>query len=390
MFEEPAFATFLLSLADSGQLEAAYTLNQISAAPPSFAAESVWRPSWRGRRPSRLGWVLLLSLALHMLLLGVFLLAPKPRPKETEELTPGFAIQFQGGTPEPQPPAAAPNAPEIAPAPATPEVPRTPEAPVQAVPPVPVPEVQAPAPVSPPAPLPSPPAPEAPRAVEAPAAPETPRPTEAPPTPTPAGPPSEAPAVRLETPEEAPSQALPTPAPVPVPEPQPEPQPPRSMARPAPQPRPFPPVQNFSLGTPADPPGGRGSAPHASRFSRGIDMSIGTAATGAFNARPLARFEGQNPGPDWRNEFAAWVEAHKYYPEEAVRRGEDGLSGVRIIVAPDGRVKSVDLILRSGSVWLDMALQSLFRSAHLPPFPPGVVDRDLTIEVTMNYILIRQ
>ena len=50
---------------------------------------------------------------------------------------------------------------------------------------------------------------------------------------------------------------------------------------------------------------------------------------------------------------------------------------------------SVRLIGPSGSVWLDHGTVSMFRNAVLPAFPPGSDPKGVTIDFTMNYILIR-
>ena len=56
-------------------------------------------------------------------------------------------------------------------------------------------------------------------------------------------------------------------------------------------------------------------------------------------------------------------------------------------VYPDGRVTSVELETKSGSVWLDLALQALFRGARLPPLHDE--NEPITFNFTMHYILIR-
>ena len=98
---------------------------------------------------------------------------------------------------------------------------------------------------------------------------------------------------------------------------------------------------------------------------------------------------GAEVGPDWRNAFRRWVDDHKRYPQNAVVAGHQGPSRVRVIAEPDGRVRSVQLIGPSGSVWLDAGTVSMFRGAQLPAFPPGADAKGVTIDFTMNYILVR-
>ena len=92
-------------------------------------------------------------------------------------------------------------------------------------------------------------------------------------------------------------------------------------------------------------------------------------------------------GPDWGSELEAYVRDHSRYPEQAAQNGEQGDSMVQVTVDSDGHVKAVSLEQRSGSVWLDMELLSIFRRAHLPPFPAGTSQPEITFHFTMHYIL---
>jgi TonB family protein len=95
------------------------------------------------------------------------------------------------------------------------------------------------------------------------------------------------------------------------------------------------------------------------------------------------------PGSDWFGELQAWMEAHKYYPREAAMNGEDGVVVVHVTVDHTGHVNSVELRSRSGSQWLDLGAQAMFRGAHLPPFPPDSPVPDVDLQVTIHYIIIR-
>lgn len=124
----------------------------------------------------------------------------------------------------------------------------------------------------------------------------------------------------------------------------------------------------------------------ASRAPSTLDFSL-APREGATDISPFSRVAGAHVGPDWRNELSAWVRAHAYYPEQAARNGEDGTAVVRVVANPDGRVTSVQLQSKSGSVWLDLALQSLFRDARLPPLHDET--EPITFDFAMHYILIR-
>jgi TonB family protein len=297
-----------------------------------------WRVSRQSRR--RLGRVVVISLWLHLTLL-LLLLVTVHYERPEEELPPPatVAMVFEGGKPEgpavPKPEIPAPASPPAPPPTPQPEPRTTVEPPAVPLPPK----------VAEPAPVPAPPSPSLP-------------------TPTPPPPPPVAMAV--------PRPALPPP-PRPVPSPSP---------RPAPQPA-FPAPMNFSFNSP---PPARPQPRSASRTPSTLDFSL-APRQGATDVTPFSRVAGAHVGPDWRNELSAWVRAHAYYPEQAAMNGEDGSAMVRVVANPDGRVTSVELENKSGSVWLDLALQALFRGAHLPPLHDE--NEPITFNFTMHYILIR-
>ena len=111
--------------------------------------------------------------------------------------------------------------------------------------------------------------------------------------------------------------------------------------------------------------------------------------SGGNELQPFAQTSGTPLGEGWMGRFRSWVERHKYYPEQAAALGEEGSVEVEIDIAPDGHVTNVVLRQRSGSPWLDLALQSMFRGATVPPFPPGTRDPSVSFRVRMNYILER-
>jgi protein TonB len=141
---------------------------------------------------------------------------------------------------------------------------------------------------------------------------------------------------------------------------------------------------NFSFGAPLRP-----SRPQPAPHPPGsIDLSLGPAKPGATNVTPHADIDGDNAGPDWRNALSRWVSQHAYYPEQARRQNEEGDAKVHVVATPNGRVTEVELIGKSGSMWLDLALQALFRDANIPPLPAGTTE-PIEFNFTMHYILIR-
>ncbi len=117
-------------------------------------------------------------------------------------------------------------------------------------------------------------------------------------------------------------------------------------------------------------------------------MSLGPAQKGATNLSPFADIDSDTGGPDWRNALSRWVSQHAYYPEQARREGEEGDVRVHVVAQHNGRVTDVELISKSGSMWLDLALQAMFRDAHIPPLPT-TGDDPIEFNFTMHYILRR-
>ena len=117
-------------------------------------------------------------------------------------------------------------------------------------------------------------------------------------------------------------------------------------------------------------------------------MSLGPAAKGTANPTPFSNHNEDADGADWRNALSRWVAEHAYYPEQARREAEEGDAKVHVVAEPSGRVKMVELVGRSGSMWLDLALLALFRDRQIPPLPFGVKE-PIEFDFTMHYILIR-
>jgi TonB family protein len=62
---------------------------------------------------------------------------------------------------------------------------------------------------------------------------------------------------------------------------------------------------------------------------------------------------------------------------------------VRFTVNRGGQVLDVQLLSGTGSVILDEAVQRLLRDAHLPPFPPGMDQPQVTVTLQIRYALER-
>ena len=303
---------------------------------------------------------LLFSAFLHLGLAALVALASWQRGKPPEPLPPpAYEVAFEAGAPEP--PAQEESAPSVPPSVEAPPVDVAEAVPEELPPAPPLAAEEPPVPDTfaeraPPAP--PPPAPEEPRqAAEAEPVPPTEEVSPVPPPPPPAPPAPQ---------REAALTAPPMPAPRP---PQPERLPglylPDARLTPAP------------------------SRPEQQR--RGLDLSPPSAMRQPGRDSPEAQLSvrGAQVGPDWRNAFRRWMDEHGRYPTDAAVVGDQGTTRIELIVEPNGRVRSGRLLRRSGSVWLDAGTVSLFRNATLPPFPPGADPSGVTIDLTINYILIR-
>jgi periplasmic protein TonB len=98
-----------------------------------------------------------------------------------------------------------------------------------------------------------------------------------------------------------------------------------------------------------------------------------------------SRAGGANMGAAWMGKLKQWWDQHSFYPNEASRTNEGGNVKVRIVIAPDGQVTSIQLVQGSGMSVLDAAAIAVFRNARLPPFPPGTPAPPADVVVTLHY-----
>ena len=80
-----------------------------------------------------------------------------------------------------------------------------------------------------------------------------------------------------------------------------------------------------------------------------------------------------------------WWDVHSFYPKGASESNEGGNVRVRMAIASDGLVTSIDVVQGSGSSVLDAAALAVFRNARLPPFPPGTPPQPADVTVTLHY-----
>jgi TonB family protein len=338
------------------------------------------------------------SIAAHLLVAALILFWPEPRQRSPNEMPPpSFDIVFEGGQverPMAEPvegveaPPAIPSPPNQAPVPPPPDAPPLPSQPA-------LPPIQQALPLPPPPPPPPLPVPQAQPAPPVPQPPAPPPPVvaEAPPPPLPPLPGAVelfAPPTELRLPDRLAESLPPPPPPTPPAPPQRQPSPPQPQqqaqrAQPA-QPN-LPGIWvpgGVQLGRPAAPPAGRPQ-------SRGTDTTVDPRfLEGRPRPDPSVRVTGAQVGADWRAAFRRWLDQNLSYPERAVALGEDGVVRVVVTAAPDGTVRNVRLVGPSSSPSLNFGTTFPFQGARLPAFPPGADPNGVTIELTVNYVLIRQ
>jgi protein TonB len=89
----------------------------------------------------------------------------------------------------------------------------------------------------------------------------------------------------------------------------------------------------------------------------------------------------------WQSALAAWLAAHKTYPDAARRAGTEGGVVLRFTADRSGHVLRVAVVRGSGSAVLDAAAEGIVRGAALPPFTSGMTQETVTVTVQIRYAL---
>jgi TonB family protein len=96
------------------------------------------------------------------------------------------------------------------------------------------------------------------------------------------------------------------------------------------------------------------------------------------------------PSSAWRRdvmrELQAWWDAHAYYPRHASNNDEGGTVKVHLVIPPDGRIWSVDVVGSSGSRSLDTAGDAVFRAGFVRPSPTAG-EKQAEIDLSLHYVL---
>ncbi len=122
--------------------------------------------------------------------------------------------------------------------------------------------------------------------------------------------------------------------------------------------------------------------------SRSIDLSMGPVIEGGQLKDAVPHIASPGADGDYMELLSNYVETHKYYPEQAGRNGEQGTATIKAMITRDGTVKDVRLEESSESRLLDVALMSMFRNKHLPPFPDDMKENQREFTITMTYEIV--
>jgi protein TonB len=87
--------------------------------------------------------------------------------------------------------------------------------------------------------------------------------------------------------------------------------------------------------------------------------------------------------PNWNVQLAAWLAAHKNYPNASRQRGEQGEVLIRFTVEDNGRVSAVSVDKGSGHADLDAAALRMLQGATLPP-PGATATRTVRIRYRLD------
>ncbi|MDR0277623.1 MAG: energy transducer TonB [Paucimonas sp.] len=93
-----------------------------------------------------------------------------------------------------------------------------------------------------------------------------------------------------------------------------------------------------------------------------------------------------NALPTWQSDLLRHLGKFKRYPEDARRRGLQGINRLRFVVDAEGKVLSYSLAGGSGSAALDRATLEMIRKAQPVPPPPKELLNNGSIEVVAPFV----
>ncbi|WP_175106022.1 energy transducer TonB [Pararobbsia alpina] len=120
-------------------------------------------------------------------------------------------------------------------------------------------------------------------------------------------------------------------------------------------------------------------APAASIPPRTAQAPVATPATADLSRQALAT---------WQGGLAAHLARFEQFPEQAQRRGEQGVVLMRVAVSRNGQVSSMSMARGSGYADLDAQAQAwIERAEPLPPFPPEITAQQMVLMIPLRFTL---
>ncbi|MDF0733362.1 TonB family protein [Pseudomonas entomophila] len=146
---------------------------------------------------------------------------------------------------------------------------------------------------------------------------------------------------------------------------------------PKPQPKPQPPKPEKKPEPPKDEPPAKEQVADTPPSNTPPQKSAAPAPSIASNSNAL---------PSWQSDLLRHLAKYKKYPDDARRRGLQGINRLRFVVDAEGKVVSYALAGGSGSAALDRATLEMIRRAGTVPKPPAELLNNGTIEVVAPFV----
>ncbi|MBH3413182.1 energy transducer TonB [Pseudomonas putida] len=146
---------------------------------------------------------------------------------------------------------------------------------------------------------------------------------------------------------------------------------------PKPKPKPQPPKPEKKPEPPKDEPPAKEQVADTPPSNTPPQKSAAPAPSIASNSQAL---------PTWQSDLLRPLAKYKRYPEDARRRGLQGINRLRFVVDAEGKVVSYSMAGGSGSAALDRATLEMIRRAGTVPKPPAELLTNGTIEVVAPFV----
>lgn len=119
---------------------------------------------------------------------------------------------------------------------------------------------------------------------------------------------------------------------------------------------------------------------------KAVDTPPSTAPAQQSAAPKPSIASNSNALPTWQSDLLRHLGKYKRYPEDARRRGLQGINRLRFVVDGEGRILSYSLAAGSGSAALDRATLDMIRKAQPVPAPPKELLNNGSIEVVAPFV----